>query len=554
MASILMILGGVGVFLYGLRIMSNGLQKVAGDRLRAILNGLTRNRFTGVFAGFLITCAVQSSSATTVMIVSFANAGLLDLVQAIGPVMGANIGTTITGWMVSLLGFKISITKFALPIIGIGFPLSFINSRHAKQWSEVLVGFGLLFLGLKFLKDGVPDLKHNPEQLAWLQEWANLGFWSILLFILVGTVLTIIVQSSSATMTITLAMAAKGWIGYDVAAAMVLGENLGTTITAYLASIGANRNAKRVARSHTLFNVFGVIWMLPVMGGVLALVDGMIPGDPLTDPLATPTHLAAFHTFFNLTNTAVLIWFVPVIQKAVMWLVPFSEDEKDEQEHFTLLQTGLLSTPELALYEVRLGLQKMVAVIRGMFDQVNEVLCHPDQKLGPLVDEIKRKEDRTDRMEEEIVAFCAEIGRAPISQSASEEITRALDMANDLERMGDHCNNLVLLAARRYDKKYAVVEEARKDLDEMIDLVVEAIELAHQALTPEQESLVGEARIIEKKVNDLRDRARKAHATRMQEGEVEVRAGLIFIDMMTNMEKLGDYAFNVTKLAAHTTW
>ncbi len=554
MTNLLMILGGVGVFLYGLRIMSNGLQKAAGDRLRSILNGLTKNRFTGVFAGFLITCAVQSSSATTVMIVSFANAGLLDLAQAIGPIMGANIGTTITGWMVSLLGFKISITKFALPIIGIGFPLSFINSRHAKQWSEVLVGFGLLFLGLKFLKDGVPDLKQNPEQLAWLQEWATMGFWSIILFILVGTVLTIIVQSSSATMTITLAMAAKGWIGFDVAAAMVLGENLGTTITAYIASIGANRSAKRVARSHTLFNVFGVVWMLPLMVPVLGMIDGIIPGDPLTDPLATPTHLAAFHTFFNLTNTFLLVWFVPQIKKLVMLWVPFSEDEQHEKSHISLLQTGLLSTPELALYEVRLGLRNMVEVIRSMFGEVDEVLCHPQKKLGAVVDEIKRGEDRTDQMEEEIVSFCAELGRAPISANASEEITRILDMANDLERMGDHCNNLVLLAQRRYDKGYVLPEEARTDLSEMIKLVMESIELSYNALEPECPSLVGEAKIIEAKVNDHRDTSRKRHARRMQEGEVKVREGLIFLDMLTDMEKLGDYAFNVTKMSSHKTW
>lgn len=546
MTNILQVLGGLGVFLFGLRVMSTGLQRLAGHRLRAVLNTFTRNRFAGILSGFLITCSVQSSSATTVLVVSFANAGLIGLAQAIGLVMGANIGTTITGWMVSLLGFKVKITVFALPVIGLGFPLSLMNSNRARQLSEVMVGFGLLFLGLMFLKDGVPDIQSNPEALAWLRQFADYGFASILLFIVIGTVLTIIVQSSSATMTITLAMAAEGWLNYELAAAMVLGENIGTTITATLAAIGANRTAKRVARSHTLFNLIGVLWMLPVMGWFLSGIDALIPGNPMADPTATPTHLAAFHTAFNVTNTLLLVWFVKHLERVVYWLVPVRNDET-EGTHLQFLESGLLGTPELAGVEARRGLQMMLGVCREMLGQIREVLGHPNQKLGKLVDEIKRGEEKTDQMEEELVSFCSQLARSGTSEEASHQVAVYLEMANDLERMGDHCLNLVLLAERRYEKKYEFDAASQGELNEMIELVAKLIEVVHRGFEPDVDNALAEAKLLEAKINKLRDSTRKRHARRMQEGEVGVREGLIYLDMMTNMEKLGDYCFNTAQ-------
>lgn len=540
------ILGGLGVFLFGLRVLSNGLQKLAGNRLRAILNTLTHNRVAGIFSGFLITCAVQSSTATTVLIVSFANAGLLSLVQSIGLVMGANIGTTITGWLVSLLGFKVDIAAFVLPVIGIGFPLSLFTSPRARQLSEALVGFGLLFLGLMFLKDGVPDIKSNPEALAWVQDLTDYGLASMLLFIAVGTVLTIVVQSSSATMTITLALAHEGWIGMDAAAAMVLGENLGTTITASLAAIGANRTAKRVARSHTLFNVIGVLWVLPVMPLFLGAIDTLIPGNPYADPAATSTHLAALHTCFNVINTLLLVWFVKHIARVVYWLVPLSDSEK-EVGHLRFLEVGLMGAPELADIEARRALQIMVGVCKDMFGKLEEVIGHPKQKLGPLVDEIKRGEAKTDEMEEEIVAFCSQLSRSATSATVSRDIALYLEMANDIERMGDHCYNLVLLAERRYEKDYAFDEESQAEIMEMIALVEQFLALTYDSLSPDTDPPYGDAQVVESKINKLRDRTRKRHAQRMQGGEVGIREGLIFLDMMTNMEKLGDYCMNVTQ-------
>jgi phosphate:Na+ symporter len=548
MNSIFQILGGLGVFLFGLRVMSNGLQKLAGNRLRAVLDTLTFNRVTGIFSGFLITAAVQSSSATTVLIVSFANAGLLSLVQAIGLVMGANIGTTITGWLVSLLGFKIKISAFALPIIGIGFPLSLLESRRARHLSEALVGFGLLFLGLEFLKHGVPNLKSNPDALAWLQHFTEYGIGSVMLFVLVGAVLTIIVQSSSAAMAVTLAMAAEGWIDYEIAAAMILGENIGTTITATLAAIGANRTAKRVARSHTLFNVFGVLWMVPLMGVFLGFVDTLIPGDPVTDAMARPTHLAAFHTIFNITNTFLLVWFVKHIAAVVYKLVPVTQDER-EAEHLRFLDTGLVATPELATVEVRRALETMAGVCKDTFAKVEEVITHPAQKLGPVTDEVKRGEVRTDRMEEEVVEFCTQLAREATSAQVSRNITSYLDIASDLESVGDHCFNLVCLAERRYDKKYVFDEKTQAELTQMLSLVTEFLALAKRRLGTLETAKEGEGQVLESKIDKLRDQTRKRHARRMQDGEVGIREGLIFLDMMTNMEKVGDYCYSIVREA-----
>jgi phosphate:Na+ symporter len=545
MTNALTVIGGLGVFLFGLRIMSEGLQKLAGNRLRAILSGLTRNRFAGIFSGFTITAAVQSSSATTVLVVSFANAGLLTLAQAIGLVMGANIGTTITAWLVALLGFKVKISAFALPIIGFGFPLSLLNSNRARQLSEVMVGFGLLFLGLKFLKDGVPDLKSNPEALEFLANLSGYGFGSVMIFILVGTVLTVVVQSSSASTAIALAMVAKGWVGFDAAAAMVLGFNIGTTITAQLAAIGATRAAKRVAHFHTLFNVLGVLVILPVFYPILDILHSYI-GSGDTDALVLTSRVAAFHTIFNVLVTLMLVPFVNQLERLVLWLVPIRPDEA-EGSHLQFLESGLLGTPELATVEGRRGIEEMTKVCDEMFDNLKMVIAHPDQKLGNLVDEIKREEQKTDEMEEEMVAFCAQLARSGTSEKVGLDITLFLDMANDIERIGDHCFNLVLLAERRYEKDYKVRDDAAKEIAEMMDLVDEFITVATEAVGNRSDTSMADAKLLESKINKFRDAARKRHGRRMQDGEVKVRAGLIYLDMMTNMEKIGDYCYGIVK-------
>lgn len=546
MGSILTILGGLGIFLFGLRIMSAGLQKMAGNRLRAILAGLTVNRLAGIMSGFLLTCAVQSSSATTVLVVSFANAGLLSLAQAMGLVMGANIGTTLTAWLVALFGFKVKISAFALPIIGIGFPLSLIGSRRASQISEVMVGFGLLFLGLKFLKDGVPDLKSNPDAFEFLVSLTQYGFGSILIFVLAGLAVTVIVQSSSASTAIVLTMVAKGWIPLDLAAAMALGANIGTTVTAQLAVIGANRNAKRVAHFHTLFNVLGVMLILPIIDPLLDLMQIIVPGDPTDTEGVLPRQVAAFHTTFNILVTLVLFGFVNKLEKLVLWLVPREGDER-EGAHLQFLQTGLLGTPELATVEARRALQNMVNICADMFSKLNQVISNPEKKLGNLVDEIKREEQKTDEMEEEIIDFCSQLSRAGSSLQVGRRVSTFLEIANDVESIGDHCMNLVLLAERRWEKKFTFTEETQDQLDEMMESVNAFLAATEGCLGSEGPESLAEVKLLESKINKLRDQSRKSHARRMQEGEVNVREGLIFLDMMTNMEKIGDYCYNVCK-------
>lgn len=543
MNSILTILGGLGVFLFGLRVMSDGLQKMAGNRLRAILAKLTVNRFAGIVSGFLVTCAVQSSSATTVLVVSFANAGLLTLTQSMGLVMGANIGTTLTAWIVALLGFKIKISAFALPIIGIGFPLSFLGSPRSRQISEVLVGFGLLFLGLKFLKDGVPDLKSSPEAFEFLTSLTGYGFGSTLLFIFAGLLVTVIVQSSSASTAIVLTMVAKQWITLDLAAAMALGANIGTTVTAQLAVIGANRNAKRVAHFHTLFNVFGVLMIVPFIGPLLDLMTMIVSGDP-DDPLIMTSRVAAFHTTFNVIVTVILALFVNHLERMVLWLVP-RVDGETEGAHLQFLSTGLQGTPELATVEARRALQNMVHVCTEMFDNLKEVIGNPEKKLGNLVDEIKREEQKTDEMEEEIIDFCSQLARSGTSLTVGRQVSTFLEIANDVERIGDHCMNLVLLAERRWEKKYTFSSKTQEYLDEMMLSVGTFLEATEKALESDSHESLAEVKLLEGKINALRNKSRKSHATRMQEGDVNVREGLIFLDMMTNMEKIGDYCFNV---------
>ncbi len=537
------LLGGLGLFLFGMRTMSAGLQKAAGARLRGLLALFTRNRFTGITSGFLMTCGLQSSSATTVMIVSFADAGLLTLTQAIGPVMGANIGTTITGWIISTLGFKIKITTFALPIVGVGFSMTMLKGAKEKNWGETLIGFGLLFLGLSFLKASVPQI--NPGEtsgLEFLKAWATHGFWSVLLFVAVGTIFTIIIQSSSATMAITLALAYQGWIDLEVACATVLGENIGTTITAYLASIGANRTAKRVARSHLLFNVIGVIWVLPLLYPFTALLRSTVPG-------GVTIQLAAFHSVFNIINTGVLMWFVPQIKTIIEWWIPYSDAEREET-HLRYFDAGLQETPEIAVVEVRRALQLMTALVHDMFGKIQNVIRHPEKRLGDLVDEIKRGEDRTDHMEAEIIEFCTELARRSTSPQVAHEIAAGFDMANDIERMGDHCFNLILLAQRAYDNGYQYSEASRESLYKMMDVVQEFVALTVRALEPAGSSVISEAKVLENKINTARDQARKAQSELMQTGELEVRAGLVYLDMMNNFEKLGDYCHNISEVVS----
>ncbi len=350
---ILQLFGSLGLFLFGMKVMSDALMSLAGDKMRKILASMTSNRFLGILTGFVITSVIQSSSATTLMVVSFSNASLLTLMESISVIMGANIGTTITAWLITILGFKVSMSAIALPLVGLGFLFTFAKKENLKNWGGFIIGFAILFIGLQFLKDAVPDIKQNPEILEFLKRYTDSGFWSILLFLAIGTLLTIIIQSSSATMALTLIMTAQGWIPFPLAAAMVLGENIGTTITANLAAIVANFNAKRTARAHLIFNIIGVIWVLlgfyPFLNFIEWLVDLTGSESPYLNAAAIPVALSLFHTSFNIINTFVLVWFIKPIAKIVEKMVPAKAEPKKEIDEPKYLSEKVLNYPETLL-------------------------------------------------------------------------------------------------------------------------------------------------------------------------------------------------------------
>jgi len=349
-SEVLQLFGSLGLFLFGMKVMSDALMSLAGDKMRNILATMTSNRVFGILTGFFITSVIQSSSATTLMVVSFSNASLLTLVESIGVIMGANIGTTITAWLITILGFKVSMSAIALPLVGLGFTFTFAKRESLKNWGGFIIGFAVLFIGLQFLKDAVPDIKDNPQMLEFLTKYTNLGFWSVLLFLFIGTLLTVVIQSSSATMALTLIMTAQGWIPFDLAAAMVLGENIGTTITANLAAIVANFHAKRTARAHLLFNIIGVVWVLILFYPFLRFVEWLVlktgSDSPYVSAAAIPVAISLFHTTFNISNTFLLVWFVKPIAKLVEKAIPIKIEPEKEIDEPKYLNEKVLKYPE----------------------------------------------------------------------------------------------------------------------------------------------------------------------------------------------------------------
>ena len=543
---LLEIIGSLGLFLFGMKIMSEGIQKTSGDRLHAIMNFMTGNRFAAVFTGFAVTAIIQSSSATTVMVVSFVNAGLLTLTQAIGMIMGANIGTTVTGWIVAILGFKFKIVAIALPAIGVGFPMLIIRKWKKEAWGEALVGFGLLFLGLDYLKHSVPNIKSNPEVLEFLANYTDLGFVSLLLFILVGTLLTIIVQSSSAAMAITLTMAHAGWIDAYTAAAIVLGENIGTTITAFLASIGTQINARRAARAHTLFNLLGIVWMLLVFKPFLHLVDAVVPGDMYT-PNGITTHLAMFHTMFNIVNTFLLIGFVTPIEKIVTKVVPAREGEQIGAYSLKYLSSPLQDTGEINIIEAQMELVKMMGILQDMFTRVLSILRRPDEDASPEVETLEKMEDYTDQMQEQITQFLIECGRDDLNQSSAVNVSLMIRIANEMESIGDSCFTLGLLCQRRSNKHIALPPQALDDFTPYLALVQQFMAFNKLHLNePLSEKQLQEAYKLESEIDALRTKLKKSAQNRLQEG-AEVKGELLYIDMLQHIEHIGDYSLNISQ-------
>jgi len=542
------IAGSLGLFLYGMKTMSDGIQKAAGERLHSILKFMTGNRVAGVLTGFGTTALIQSSSATTVMVVSFVNAGLLTLSQAIGVIMGANIGTTVTGWIVALFGFKFNITAVALPAIGVGLPLIFWRKIKKSEWGETLVGFGLLFLGLSFLKGSVPDIDAHPETLQFVTQLTGYGFMSRILFILLGTGLTVILQSSSASMAITLTMAFTGWIDFPHAAAMVLGENIGTTVTALLASLGADVHARRAAVAHMMFNIIGIIWLQFLFFPVIHLVDALVPGS-LHTPAGITSHLAMFHTVFNVLNTLLFIGFVQWLERLVKFLVPVREQPEGAAQTYKLkyLSVSVQDTPELNLLRAKTEIVKMANIIMEMYEAYVFVFHHPDRKLKSEVEDLAAKEEYTDQMQEELSNFLAQCAMENLNETSAENVTHLMRIVHELESIGDSCFNLLILSKRRYDKELRIPDEGLSDLEPYLEIVRKYLEFiiqhADQHLSSsDMEQAVALESIVDRYRNTLQKAARK----RIKAGS-KVKAELLYIDIVRHIEKIGDHLLNIAQ-------
>lgn len=544
-------MGSLALFLYGMKIMSEGLQKFAGDKLRRILTAMTTNRVTGVLTGVLITALIQSSSATTVMVVSFVNAGLLTLAQSIGVIMGANIGTTVTAWIISALGFKVDIAAFALPLLTVGVIMLFMQKSKHKSIGEFIMGFCFLFMGLSYLKANAPDLQANPEMLAFVQNYADMGFASILLFVLIGTVLTMIVQASAATMAITLIMCANGWISFELGAALVLGENIGTTITANLAAITGNTQSRRAALAHLVFNVFGVIWVLCLFGPftnmVTWIVENWIGVTDNGDGSFVSFQLSAFHTCFNICNVLILIWFVKLIEKTVCKILPVKENDEDTRLRY--ITGGLLSTAELSVLEAQKEIALYAQRTRKMFGFVQELLhTKKGDEFNKLYSRIEKYESISDNMEIEIANYLNKVSEGRLSSESKTRIQSMLREVTEIESIGDSCYNLArTLNRKRQNSQEDFTEKQYEHISNMMNLVDGALEEMDKIIThrPSHHVDVNKSYNIENEINNYRNQLKSQNINDVNNQVYGYQLGVYYMDIIAECEKLGDYVINV---------
>lgn len=553
----LQLLGALTVFIFGMKVMSDGIQKAAGERMRSILSGMTSNRFMGVLTGFLITVLIQTSSGTTVMVVSFVNAGLLTLAQSMGVIMGANIGTTLTAWMISYFGFKVNILSVAMPLMGIALPFYFHKNNTYRSIAEFVIGFGILFIGIDFLKESVPDIKSSPEILAFLQEYTQFGFKSILLFVLFGTILTIVVQSSSAASAITLAMIAQGYIDFPIAAAIFLGENIGTTITANIAAIVANVHAKRAARFHFLFNILGVIWVLAVFNYVLEFIDWFLTSNFQMSPFSEDIEvrkeimvfaIAMFHSLFNIMNVMVFIGFVPWLEKLVIKIQP-SKSEIDEEFRLEYIGAGLLNTSELSILEAKKEISKYAIRIHRMFNLIPELLQEQNkEKYEATFKRLEKYEEISDNMEVEIANFLIKVSQEEMSEEGSHKVRSMLRIISNMEKIADLCYQMSLSIQRKNNDKAWFTQNQRDNLNEMFNLNNKGFEVMMSNLNaPEGKENIQKAVEVENEINNLRDRIRDEHFKSIEKGDYNIKSGLYYNALYSSCEKLGDHLLNINE-------
>ena len=578
--NVLSILGGLAMFLYGMTLMSEGLQKSAGDRLRIFMAKMTSNSAKRVFTGTLVTALVQSSSATTIMVVSFVNAGLLSLGNAIGVIMGANIGTTLTAWVTSL-GFSVNIALFAVPMMAFGFVMHSSKKATLKNIGQFLMGFAVMYVGLTFMKDCANEVlgKYETEMMGFFGSINDFGFGSVLLFLFAGAILTIVLQASSATMAVTMLLAASGLIDFKLAVAMVLGENIGTTITANIAASVANTSAKRAARAHTIFNIIGVIWVLILLGPILKLISLIMVSlgfaDPMTVDMAglneafkaakdTPGEaeaeaafvaakdsmlygIAMLHTLFNVTNTMVLIWFTKYIEKAVVWLV---KEPKGEAEVFRLkyISGGPLSTAELSLQEAKQEIVHFAEICSNGFGYVRQAINEQDpEKFDAINDKLIKYEEITDRIEYEIATYLNEVSKNEISQEATEQIKMMYKIIGEMESLGDSGEAIGRILKRKniHNKKF---DKSLLDrLNKMMDLVQKGYDVMIENLKSDNLKEISNAENCEYNINECRNHLREEHIVNIEGNSYNYLTGVYYMDVLAELEKIGDFLINISQ-------
>ena len=562
---VLTLFGALAMFLYGMTLMSEGLQKAAGDKLRSFLAAMTSTRFKRVITGIIITALIQSSSGTTVMVVSMVNAGLLSLGNAIGVIMGANIGTTVTAWLIAVFGFSVDISTVAIPLVALGFIFSTSKNNRNRSIGQCIIGFSLLILGLAALKASVPNLDEHPEALAFVQNMTGYGFGSVLIFLAIGTILTIVLQASSATMALTMVFVSNGWIGFDMAAAMVLGENIGTTITANIAAAVANYSAKRAARAHTVFNIFGVVWVLIIFHPFLWLIGKIVAALGLADPTVADLTMidsdpmlktsvlygvCTLHTLFNITNTCVLIWLIPQIERLVTMLVPTPKGE-EEVYRLKFIQGGPLSTAELSLDEAEQEIVHFAEICRNGFGYARQAINETDKnKFEDLRAKLIKYEDITDRIEYEIAAYLNEVSKGEISEASANRIKGMYKIIGELESLGDSVEAIGRMLARRNDHGKTFDSEQLKRLGRMCDLVDTAFRAMIDNMKASYNSIrdISNAKDAEYNINEYRNTLREEHIINIEENpDYNYQIGVFYMDIVAELEKMGDFIINISE-------
>lgn len=544
--------GSLGLFLYGMKLLSDGLQKSAGKRMKSILSLMTGNRIMSVLTGILITVIIQSSSATTVMVVSFVNASLLNLTQAIGVIMGANIGTTVTGWIVAILGFKMDISLLSLVAIAISLPMMFSKKVRLKEISEIFLGFGILFLGLEYIQKAMPDISGNTGLLSFLSAFNSNSPFALIVCVLIGTLLTIIVQSSSASMAITITMAYQGWIGVYASCALCLGQNIGTTITAYLASLGASTNARRASWAHILFNIIGSLLAMLFFTPLVNLVNIITPGNihtmtgiSLQETL--PTFLAMFHTLFNVFNTLLFLPFVNQFTKLVTKLVKDS-DEAEGNYNFQYIAQSFVDTPEIYIVTVRGEIGKMSTLCLDMFDTYMSAFARNNVDIAQIVDKLKKQENYADQMQSQLTDFCVKLQQNNAAPTNADTISMFLRVIDELESVTDSIFNLIKLTEQRIKSELSYNEMEEKEVRSLAALVRQFLifinEHTEKNLTKDEEEY---AAVLERSINKQHEVLTERIHARLGEGNVNVQIELMMLEVERNLEHIGDYCINIAQ-------